>query len=163
HLIWGPGDTNLVPRIIARARAGRLRRIGCKPNLVDSIYIDDAAEAHLQAADRLSVGAPIAGRGYFLSQGEPRPLWGLVNPLLQAAGLPPVTRPIPRPLAVLAGVACEVTACVLGLKSDPPMTLFLARDLSSAHWFNIDAARRDLGFEPSVTVEEGMRRLEQAL
>jgi nucleoside-diphosphate-sugar epimerase len=163
HLIWGPGDTNLVPRILARARAGRLRRIGRRPNLVDSIYIDDAAEAHLRAADRLAPGAPTAGRVYFLSQGEPWPIWDLVNRILRAAGLPPVSRTIPRPLAVLAGVACEVTACVLGLESEPPMTLFLARELSSAHWFNIDAARRDLGYEPSVTIEEGMRRLEQAL
>src|SRR5439155_17824266 len=91
HLIWGPGDTNLVPRILARARAGRLRRIGRTPKLVDSTYIDDAAEAHLRAADRLAPGAPIAGQVYFLSQGEPWPIWDLVNRILQAAQLPPVT------------------------------------------------------------------------
>ena len=99
HLIWGPGDTNLVPRIIARARSGRLRRIGRRPNLVDSTYIDDAAEAHLHAADRLAPGpgSSIAGRVYFVSQGEPWPVWDLVNRILQAAHLPPVTRTIPPP------------------------------------------------------------------
>jgi nucleoside-diphosphate-sugar epimerase len=163
HLIWGPGDTNLVPRIIARARAGQLRRIGRRPVLVDSTYIDDAAEAHLRAAERLAPGAPIAGRVYFLSQGEPWPLWDLVNRILQAARLAPVTRTVPRALALAAGAACETVAQALGRQDEPPMTRFLARELSTAHWFNITAARRDLGYEPSVTIEEGMRRLEQAL
>jgi nucleoside-diphosphate-sugar epimerase len=163
HLIWGPGDTNLVPRIIARAKAGRLRRIGRRPNLVDSTYIDDAAQAHLDAADRLAAGAPIAGRVYFLSQGEPWPLWDLVNRILRAAHLPPVTRTIPPALAHLAGAACEAFSHALRLKAEPVMTRFLARELSSAHWFNIDAARRDLGYAPSVTIEEGMRRLEKSL
>jgi nucleoside-diphosphate-sugar epimerase len=163
HLIWGPGDTNLVPRIIARARAGRLRRIGRRPNLVDSTYIDDAAEAHLRAADRLAPGSPIAGKVYFLSQGEPWPLWDLVNRILQAAGLPPVTRTIPRPLALLAGGLCEAFGHALGLAAEPPMTRFLACELSRAHWFDITAARRDLGYAPSITIEEGMRRLEEAM
>jgi nucleoside-diphosphate-sugar epimerase len=163
HLIWGPGDTNLVPRIIARARAGRLRRIGRRANLVDSTYIDDAATAHLNAADRLAPGSPIAGKVYFISQGEPWPLWDLINRILRAAHLPPVTRTIPPALALMAGRICEAAAHALRLENEPPMTRFLARELSSAHWFNITAARRDLGYQPSVSIEEGMRRLEQAL
>ena len=163
HLIWGPGDTNLIPRIIARARAGRLRRIGRRVNLVDSTYIDDAAAAHLSAADRLAPGSPIAGRVYFISQGEPWPVWDLINRILQAAHLPPVTRTIPRGLALLAGTLCEVLGHAQRLETEPPMTRFLARELSSAHWFDISAARRDLGYRPSVTIEEGMRRLEEAL
>jgi nucleoside-diphosphate-sugar epimerase len=163
HLIWGPGDTNLIPRIIARARMGRLRRIGRRVNLVDSTYIDDAATAHLNAGDRLAPGAPIAGQVYFLSQGEPWPVWDLVNRILQAAHLPPVTRTIPTRLALLLGTACETLGHALRLEDEPPMTRFLARELSSAHWFDISAARRDLGYQPSVTIEEGMRRLEQAL
>jgi nucleoside-diphosphate-sugar epimerase len=163
HLIWGPGDTNLVPRIIARARAGRLRRIGRRPNLVDSTYIDDAATAHVNAADRLAPGAPIAGKVYFVSQGEPWPIWDLINRILAAARLPPVTRTIPPALALMAGGICEAAGHALRLENEPPMTRFLARELSSAHWFNITAARRDLGYQPSVTIEEGMQRLEQAL
>src|SRR5262249_37713590 len=92
HLIWGPGDNQLVPRILARGRAGKLRRIGNRPNRVDCIFIDNAADAHLLAADRLSPGSPVSGKVYFISQGEPWPLWDLVNRILHAGGIPPVTR-----------------------------------------------------------------------
>ncbi|HMB07698.1 MAG TPA: NAD-dependent epimerase/dehydratase family protein [Isosphaeraceae bacterium] len=163
HLIWGPGDNHLVPRIIARARSGRLRRIGRRTNLVDSIYIDNAAEAHLLAADRLEPGAPIAGRVYFLSQGEPRPLWDLVNGILGAAHLRPVTRAVPPWAAALAGAVLEGLYRTLHIPGEPPMTRFLARELSTAHWFNIEAARRDLGYQPRVSIDEGLRRLERAL
>ncbi len=163
HLIWGPGDNHLVPRIIARARAGRLRRIGDRPNRVDSTYIDNAAEAHLLAADRLQPGAPIAGRAYFLSQGEPRPLWDLVNGILRAAHLPPVTRTVSPRTAALAGTLLEGLYRTLPLNGEPPMTRFLARELSTAHWFNIEAARRDLGYQPRVSIDEGLTRLERAL
>ena len=167
HLIWGPGDNHLVPRIIARAKAGRLYRIGSKPNRIDSIYIDNAAEAHLLAADRLEPGSPIAGRAYFLSQGEPLPLWDFVNRILDAAGLPPVTRTIPFPVAYAAGAILEVVYegvyRILKLSADPPMTRFLARELSTAHWFDISAARRDLGYEPRVSIDEGLERLARSL
>lgn len=159
HLIWGPGDNHLVPRLLARARAGRLRRIGTVPKLVDSVYIDNAAAAHLLAADRLTPGSPVAGKPYFISQGEPLPVWDLVNRILDAAGLPPVDRSAPSWAAYLAGAACEGVYKVLGIASEPPMTRFLARELATAHWFNIDAARRDLGYEPGVSIEEGLRRL----
>jgi nucleoside-diphosphate-sugar epimerase len=161
HLIWGPGDNHLIPRIIARARAGRLRKIGNRRNLVDSIYIDNAADAHLLAADRLAPGSPIAGRAYFLSQGDPWPLWDLINAILHAAKLPPVTRSISPGVAHLAGLVLETTHRVLHLPGEPAMTRFLAHQLSTAHWFNIDAARRDLGYEPKVSIEEGLRRLER--
>jgi nucleoside-diphosphate-sugar epimerase len=163
HLIWGPGDTNLVPRIIARARAGRLRRIGRQVKLVDSTYIDDAAAAHILAADRLAPGSPVAGKVYFISQGEPWPLWDLINRILQAAHLGPVTRAVPPTLALVAGGISEALGHTLRLKNEPVMTRFLARELSSAHWFNITAARRDLGYQPSVSIEEGMKRLEEAI
>ena len=85
HLIWGPGDNNLLPRIIARARSGRLRRIGRTNALIDPIYIDNAAEAHLLAADRLEPGSPVAGKAYFITQGETIPLWDMIDHLLKAA------------------------------------------------------------------------------
>ena len=87
HLIWGPGDNHLIPRILARARAGRLRRIGTESKLIDSVYIDNAADAHLLAANRLRPGSPIACKAYFITQGEPIPLWDLINRILGAAGL----------------------------------------------------------------------------
>ena len=163
HLIWGPGDNHLVPRILARGRAGQLRRIGHRPNLVDSIYLDNAADAHLLAAEKLSPNSPVAGRAYFLSNGEPLPLWTLVNRILAAGDLPPVTRTIPAPVAYAAGVVLETLHRVLRLKSEPRMTRFLAHELSTAHWFNISAARRDLGYEPRVSIDEGLRRLATSL
>jgi nucleoside-diphosphate-sugar epimerase len=163
HLIWGPGDPHLVPRIIARARAGRLRRIGKRPNLVDTVYIDNAADAHVGAADRLGPTTPIAGKTYFITQGEPLPLWEMINRILAAAGLPPVTKSVPAPVAYAAGWLCESVYGLLRLKAEPPMTRFVARELSTAHWFNIDAARRDLGYQPAVSLAEGLKRLAESL
>ena len=159
HLIWGPGDNHLVPRIVAKGRSGRLRRIGSRPCLVDTIYIDNAAEAHLNAADCLQPGAPAAGHAYFISNGEPLPLWEMVNRILAAAGLPPETRSIAPSLAHGAGTLCETIWKVLRLSGEPPITRFVASELSSAHWFNISAARRDLGYQPRISIEEGLRRL----
>jgi nucleoside-diphosphate-sugar epimerase len=163
HLIWGPGDNHLVPRIVARGRAGRLRRIGRTNPLIDSTYIDNVADAHLLAADRLQPGSAIAGKTYFISNGEPMPLWDLVNRILAAAGVGPVTRSIPFALAYAAGWTCETLYRFVGWEWEPPMTRFLARELATAHWFNLSAARRDLGYEPRVSIEEGMRRLAEHL
>ncbi len=163
HLIWGPGDNHLVPRLIARARSGRLHRIGRAAKLVDSTYIDNAAEAHLLAADRLAPGSPVAGRAYFISNGEPMPVWDLVDRILAAAGLPPVKRTVPPAAALAAGAAFEAVYRALRIKAEPPMTRFLAHQLASAHWFSIAAARRELGYEPRVSIDEGLRRLSAAL
>lgn len=159
HLIWGPGDNHLVPRIIARGRAGQLRRIGKRECLVDTVYIDNAADAHLLAADRLSPGSPIAGKAYFISNGDPRPLWDIINQILAAADVPPVEKAIPPWLACAAGWLMETVYRLLRIRDEPRMTRFLARELSTAHWFDISAAKRDLGYEPQVSIEEGMQRL----
>ena len=159
HLIWGPGDNHLVPRILAKGRAGRLRRIGNSPCLVDTVYVDNAATAHLQAADRLAPGSPVAGRAYFITNGEPLPLFEMVNRILAAGNLPPVTRSISPRLATLAGLLCEGLWSALPLKDEPPMTRFVAHELATAHWFSIDAARRDFGYAPDVSISEGLVRL----
>ena len=159
HLIWGPGDNHLVPRIVARGRAGQLRRIGKRECLVDTVYVDNAADAHLLAADRLSPGAPVSGKAYFISQGDPRPLWDIVNQILAAAGVPPVERTIPTEAACAAGWLMERVYRLFRISGEPRMTRFLARELSTAHWFDISAARTDLSYEPAVSIEEGMARL----
>lgn len=161
HLIWGPADNHLVPRIVAKARAGKLRRIGRRPCLVDTVYVDNAAEAHLNAADRLAPGSPPAGKAYFISNGEPLPVWEMVNRILAAAGLPPEERSVPASLAYAAGTVCETVWMALALSGEPPMTRFVARELATAHWFDISAARRDLGYQPRVSLDEGLRRLQQ--
>jgi nucleoside-diphosphate-sugar epimerase len=159
HLIWGPGDTNLVPRIIARARAGQLRLVGDGSNLVDTVYIDNAMQAHLLAADCLEAGAPCAGRAYFISNGDPRPLKEIINGILAAADLPPVERSVPRFAAVAAGAVLETAHRLLPLKGEPRMTRVIAEHFATSHWYDIGAARRDFGYEPEVSIEEGLRRL----
>ena len=159
HLVWGPGDNHLVPRTVARGRAGRLRLIGDRPNVVDTVYVDNAADAHLAAADRLSPGAPCAGKAYFISNGEPLPLAEITNGILAAAGLPPVTKRIPTPIAVALGGLAELVYGGLRIRSEPPLTRFVARQLSTAHWYDISAARRDLDYQPRVSIEEGLSRL----
>jgi nucleoside-diphosphate-sugar epimerase len=163
HLIWGPGDNNLLPRIISRARNGRLRRIGGGEPRIDPIYIDNAAMAHFLAADKLEPGSSIAGKVYFVTQGEIIPLWTMIDRLLAAAGLSPVRRSITRPVAMATAGLLEVGYLLSHKSIEPPLTRFLVRQLSTTHWFKIDAARRDLGYEPRVSLDEGMRLLEQHL
>ena len=163
HLIWGPGDPHLVPRILERGRSGTLRLLGNQPNEVDSVYVDNAADAHLLAADRLAPGSAIAGKVYFISQGEPLPLGDLMNRILAAGDLPPVERRIPAGVAYFLGALLETAYGLLGIETEPPLTRFVAAQLSTAHWFDISAARRDLGYEPAVSLDEGMERLAASL
>lgn len=188
HLIWGPRDTHLIPRLLARARSGRLRRIGPGTNLVDMTYIENAAAAHLQAADALAArdsalseraescsateatassgtfdragSSPTpAGKAYFLSQGEPVNCWQWINEILALVNLPPVQKSVSARAAERIGAACESAYRVLRLSGEPPMTRFLATQLSTSHWFDISAARRDFGYYPRISTAEGMQRL----
>jgi nucleoside-diphosphate-sugar epimerase len=159
HLIWGPGDNHLVPRILERGRGGHLRRIGKGDNLIDAVYIDNAAIAHLQAGKQLAIGSRVAGKVYFVANNEPIPLWDLVNQILAAGDLPPVTRTISPQLAYLAGAMLELFYKNLRLAGEPRMTRFVARELATAHWFDLSAAQRDFGYQPQVSINEGMKRL----
>jgi 2-alkyl-3-oxoalkanoate reductase len=163
HLIWGPNDPHLVPRILARARIGRLSMIGNRKNLVDSTYIDNAALAHLLAAEHLAPSAPCAGKAYFISNDEPLPMADLISRILDAAGISPVVPTLNSHIAYAAGTAMEITHKLLRLKHEPLLTRFVARQLSTAHWFDLSAAKRDLHYEPIVTIDEGMRRLAKSL
>jgi nucleoside-diphosphate-sugar epimerase len=157
HEIWGPRDPHFVPRIIARAR--RLRRIGDGRNLVDTTYIDNAAEAHLLAADALRANPGLSGQVYFISQGEPMPAWDMIDAILKAAGLGPVRGHIDYRAAWAMGLILEKVYGWLRLPGEPPMTRFVADALAKAHWFDIAAARRDLGYAPRVSTAEGLERL----
>ena len=159
HLIWGPGDNHLVPRIIAKGKTGRLRRIGTLPCLVDTVYVDNAARAHLQAAAKLAPGSPVAGKAYFISNGEPVKLWEMVNKILAAGDVEPVTKSVSPQAAYTIGTICEKIWDWFRLPGEPPMTRFVAKELATSHWFDISAAKRDFGYQPEVTTEEGLQRL----
>lgn len=161
HEIWGPEDPHFVPRILARA-AG-LRRIGNGRNLVDTTYIDNAAEAHLLAADALKADPALSGRVYFISQGEPVPAWDMIDAILKAAGLSPVRGQVSHGLARTTGYILEKIFTGLHLPGEPPMTRFVADALAKAHWFDIGAARRELNYAPTVSTAEGLLRLAEWL
>ncbi len=158
HLIWGPGDPHLIPRVIERARAGRLVRVGDGRNRVDVTYITNAARAHLQACDALARGQA-AGRAYFISQGQPVELWPWLDEILLRLDLPPVTRSVSYRMARRVGGVLEVLHAVTGRPREPIMTRFIASQLACSHYFDISAARRDLGYAPEIGTAEGLERL----
>ena len=165
HLIWGVGDPHLVPRILARAAAGRLRIVGNGENLVDMVHVENAADAHLLAESALcGPSAPAAGRAYFITNGEPLNLWRWIDDLLRALGRPPLpARRLPLGAAMAIGAVCEAAWRVLPLAGEPPMTRFIAAELAKDHWFSLDAARRDLGYSPRVSMAAGTAELVAAL
>jgi len=159
HLIWGPRDQHLIPRLIERAASGQLRQIGDGTNEVDAVYVENAATAHLLAADALWPDSPVAGRPYFITNGEPVNCWQWINEILRLAELPPVERRIPFSAAYAAGAALEAAWTLLGRTDEPRMTRFLAAQLATSHYFDITAARRDFGYEPKISMAVGMQRL----
>ncbi len=163
RLIWGPGDTQLLPRLTERAKAGRLRFIGDGDNKMDCTYIDNVVQAHLLALEKCSIGATCAGKAYFISNGEPLPIREIVNGLLNAANAPIVTRSIPFLIAYSVGVLCEGFWRLFRMKGEPVMTRFLAEQLSTEHWYDCSAARRDLNYVPTVSIAEGLLRLQASL
>jgi len=154
HLIWGPGDNHLVPRIIQRAR--RLRIIGEGNNKVDTIYIDNAAHAHILAAEKLNTRPELSGRVYFISQDEPANLWEWVATLLARLGLPPVRRRIGYGAARALGVALECVHRVV--PGEPRLTRFVVNELARSHWYDIGRARRELGYVPGLSLEEALAK-----
>ncbi|WP_153555979.1 NAD-dependent epimerase/dehydratase family protein [Roseimaritima sediminicola] len=164
HLIWGEQDPHLFPRLIARARSGRLRIVGDGQNRIDTVHVENAAAAHLCALDRLDEDAnsPAGGRAYFITQDEPVPCWKWIADVLQAAGVEPPRRRIGFAAAWRAGAVLEGLYRATGRKSEPPMTRFLAAQLAKDHYFDISAARQRLGYQPAVSNAEGLERLRKA-
>lgn len=164
HLIWGPNDPHLVPRVIERARKGKLKLLGATDKLVDTIYVDNAAFAHILAAIKLTdAESTCEGKCYFISNDQPITMADMLNNILACADLPPVTKRIPTAIAYSAGVLLEWAYHLLQKTEEPIMTRFVARQLSTSHYFSIDAAKHDLGYHPLVTIEEGMIELKSSL
>jgi len=159
HLIWGPGDRHLAPRVINRAKAGRLRLVGNKENKVDSCYIDNAVDAHLLAGDDLQNNARCAGKAYFVSNDEPISMSDLINKILATVNLSPIKKRINESVAYYIGSIFERVYSLFKIEEEPLMTRFVAKQLSTAHWFDLTAAKRDLSFTPEISIDEGMKRL----
>jgi 2-alkyl-3-oxoalkanoate reductase len=161
HLVWGPGDTQLVGRIVERAAAGRLALVGGGTALVDTTYVDNAVSAHVAALDAVAPGAACSGRAYVIANGEPRPIRDLVAGICRAAGVPFAPRDVPGPAARTAGSLVE-RVWPLVRTGEPPLTRFVAEQLGTAHWFDPRPARDDLGWQPSVSLDEGLTRLAES-
>jgi nucleoside-diphosphate-sugar epimerase len=159
HLVWGPGDTQLVARIVARARAGRLPLLGHGAALIDTTYIDNAASAIAAALDRVDA---VHGRAYVVTNGEPRPVAELLAGICAAAGVRAPAWSVPAGLARAAGSAIEAAWRLRPGVDEPPMTRFLAEQLSTAHWFDQRQTRADLHWAPTVSLDEGFVRLAAA-
>jgi nucleoside-diphosphate-sugar epimerase len=161
HLIWGPEDPHFAPRLIARAK--KLKRIGDGTNMVDTTYIDNAVEAHLNAADMINKKPEISGSIYFITQDEPIAAWEMIDAILAAAGLPAVKGAISYQTAWTMGTIMEFIYRTFHIPGEPPMTRFLADEVAKSHWFDISAAKKDLGYQPAISTKEGLRRLENWL
>lgn len=160
HLIWGKGDPNLVPRVLDRARAGKLRIVGDGQNRVDLTHVENVVDAHLLAEIHLdSEENNPGGKAYFISNDEPVLLWDWINDLLAAHDIPKVQRHLSLKLARRIGSLLEVAWSALRLKGEPPMTRFVASELAKDHWFDISAAQRDLRYRPRITMAEGLAEL----
>jgi nucleoside-diphosphate-sugar epimerase len=156
HLIFGPGDTNLAPTIIKKAVAGQLVRIGAGENLVDFCYIDDCVHAHLLAEQALSTNSNVAGEAFFITQGDPTPLWFWVDRLLELSGMSPLSRSVSPKLAYAAATVFELVATITG--REPRFSRFLVKEMATEHYFSIAKARRELGFSPSLGVMEALEK-----
>ncbi|ONI65967.1 nucleoside-diphosphate sugar epimerase [Microbacterium sp. CSI-V] len=159
HLVWGPGDTQLIARVVDRARRGRLPLLNGGTALIDSTYVDNAASGIVAALEHVD---DVSGRAYVLTNGEPRPVGDLLAGICLASGVRPPRFSIPAGLARAAGGLVERVWAVRPGADEPPMTRFLAEQLSTAHWFDQTEIRRDLRWTPAVSIDEGLRRLSRA-
>ena len=158
HLIWGPRDPHLLPRLIDRARSGKLIQVGNGRNTVDLTYVEDAARAHLLAADALQPGSAIAGSVYFISQDAPVNLWEWINELLQELKIPPVKYQISLPVARTIGAMMEGAYRLFHLSGEPKMTRFLASELAMDHYYDISHARQDFAYQPQFNMDEALEK-----
>ena len=158
HLIWGPGDPHILPRLVAKVRRGKLLLPG-PDKIIDTIFVENAALAHVKALQELAGGGACAGKPYFVTNNEPLRQREIIARLLDAVGLRVEIRPVSLPLAMFVAGACELIWKILPLRSEPPVTRFSVEQLATAHWFDTRAAERDFGYRPVISIEEGLKTL----
>ncbi len=159
HLIWGPEDTNLIPRLLERAEKGKLFVVGDGKNEADLTYVENAALAQLNASQALKEGSPVCGRAYFITNDEPVSLWGFINRILEGTGITRVEKHIPYKAAYMLGTVLEKVHLMLNINKEPVMTRFLSSQLATTHTYSIARAKAELGYKPRVSMEEGLKRL----
>lgn len=159
HLVWGPGDRHIIPGIIQRAKSLKLRMIGPGQNLIDTTYIDNCVSAHICAATAIKRNQDAQGRAYFISNGDPIPVREFINTILKSANLPQVKSSLSFRPAIIAAGFLELVYKLLRIKTEPPITRFLVRELGTSHWFDISAAREKLGYVPEVSLKTGFEQL----
>ena len=159
HLIFGPGDPHLIPRLVARGRAKRLVQVGPGTNDVSMTYVDNAALAHVAALEAFDGGSQHAGKAYFISQEDPVRLWSWIGELFEALDVPPVKRKISRRTAYSLGAALETVWNILRKESDPPMTRFIALQLATEHSYDMAPAQRDFGYRERISMADATARL----
>ncbi|MBT8046932.1 MAG: NAD-dependent epimerase/dehydratase family protein [Xanthomonadales bacterium] len=160
HLIWGPGDPHILPRLAAKAAGGTIALPG-PDKLVDTIFVENAALAHVKALQELIGAARCAGKAYFVTNNQPMPQGEIIAKFLAAIGIKVRIRAVPVPLAMGAGALAETVWRLLRLKSEPPVTRFSVEQLATAHWFDTRAAVQDFGYTPVISIEEGLERLRE--
>jgi len=163
HLVWGPYDTNLIPGVLKRAASGNLRRVGDKEHFIDTTYIDNMTDALLLSATALVTKPDVAGKVFFITNGEPARVWDFVNSIIQIAGYPPVQKRVPEKLAMFAAGISEWFHKRFRLNSEPFMTRNAIREICTNHWFDISRAREVLGYNPRVSYAEGFKHLKEYL
>ena len=161
HLVWGPEDPHLIPRLLARGRKKELKKVGNCENLVDISYVENVATAHVLAAENLETTGTAAGQAYFVSQGEPVNLWDWVDELFVRFNVPAIEKRVPFPVAYIAGAMLEGVHTLFAPGKEPKMTRFLAEQLAKSHCFSNEKARKDLGYIPQISTEEGMKRMRE--
>ncbi len=159
HLIWGPHDPHLIPRLIERGKRKQLKIVGDGSNLVDLTYIDNVAHAHILAAKNLTTSATASGNAYFISQERPVVLWEWINDLFEHMNIPRVNKSVSLQTALTAGIILEGVHGVFFRQKEPKMTRFVAEQLARSHCFSHKKAEDDLGYTPIISLEEGMEKL----
>ena len=161
HLIWGPGDPHILPRLAAKVKRGRLALPG-PHKVIDTIYVQNAAQAHVMALEELTGAAKCAGKAYFVTNNEPLPQGEIIKRLLAAIGIEVRIKALPKALAMAAGAICEYGWRFLPLAGEPPITRFAVEQMGTAHWFDTSAAERDFGYQPKISINEGLADLKRA-
>jgi len=163
HIVLGPGDKHIIPRVLAQAREGKLLQIGDGNNKTDISYIDNVVSAHLCSAKAIMNNPEVSGKAYFISNGEPVVIWEYINTILKKAGLESINKSVPVRAAFIYAALTELFHIIFIIRKEPRLTRFLVHELSQSHWFNINSARKLLGYNPGISNMEGLKKLIEAL